>query len=264
MLLLPCLPLRAPCLPRRARVLASEAGSEVDAALLSAVAADHEAECAAGLAQYPTCATAAARPISTREVDDPFEYTQDHPFVGCPVRLASSLLPADVCSLIISEARERDTWDSRYTYAGSSDEAHLYSLPSSHAAVSAALPDVCAAAATLLAPQLPPTGLRVYNALVIRYSAARCRMPAHSDHSLVTVNVALNDAAQYRGGGTWFQALRAEEEQEEEASGSAAGSAADATLPGRVIRLSRAGDAVVHAGSLYHGGAPTLGGAAGF
>ena len=155
MLLMPCLPLRAPCLPRRARVLASEAGSEVDAALLSAVAADHEAECAAGLAQYPTCATAAARPISTREIDDPFEFTQDHPFVGCPVRLASSLLPADACSLIISEARERDTWDSRYTYAGSSDEAHLYLLPSSHAAVSAALPDVCAAAATLLAPQLP-------------------------------------------------------------------------------------------------------------
>ena len=42
MLLLPCLLLRAPCLPHRAHVLASEAESVVDAALLSDAAADHE------------------------------------------------------------------------------------------------------------------------------------------------------------------------------------------------------------------------------
>jgi len=128
---------------------------------------------------------------------------------------------------------------------------HLSALPSSQALVSSSLPEICAAALTLLSSNLESTGMRLYNALVIRYSGDRAMMPAHSDHSLVTVNIALNDRVNYQGGGTWFQALTSDDD-----------AATDTSLStsGRVIRLTEAGDAVVHAGSMYHSGAPTTSG----
>ena len=47
--------------------------------------------------------------------------------------------------------------------------------------------------------------LRVIDAFVVRYSAAKQRaLPLHCDQSQFSLTVALNDRAEYEGGGTFF------------------------------------------------------------
>ena len=49
--------------------------------------------------------------------------------------------------------------------------------------------------------------LRVNEALVVKYDAStgnNC-LPVHQDFSLLTINVALSERADFTGGGTWFQ-----------------------------------------------------------
>lgn len=52
------------------------------------------------------------------------------------------------------------------------------------------------------------SSLRVYDALVLRYDAARdlTHQPTHRDAALLTLNIALSDEAEYEGGGTRFEA----------------------------------------------------------
>ena len=57
-------------------------------------------------------------------------------------------------------------------------------------------------------------------------------MPEHNDFGLLTFNIALSDPAQFKGGGTWFQAI-------------------DATL-----RPSAEGHGLLHASPLSHCGVP--------
>ena len=79
--------------------------------------------------------------------------------------------------------------------------------------------------------------LRVNEALVVKYDAStgnNC-LPVHQDFSLLTLNVALSERADFTGGGTWFQH-------------------SDLTL------LADRGECVMHAGGIPHSGVPVASG----
>ena len=51
--------------------------------------------------------------------------------------------------------------------------------------------------------------LRVFDAFIVKYdSNAQRSLPVHTDQSILSATVALNDPALYEGGGTWFEDLR--------------------------------------------------------
>ena len=92
--------------------------------------------------------------------------------------------------------------------------------------------------------KLPPERLLFREVLVVRYEAAgnagaaavRAKIPLHRDGNLLAWNVALNDCAAFTGGGTVLASLK------------------------ETVLLERAGDLLVHAGSMLHGsGAVTSG-----
>ena len=75
--------------------------------------------------------------------------------------------------------------------------------------------------------------LRVLDAFLVRYNAgAQSSLPTHSDQSLLSFTIALNDPTEYTGGGTWFEKL---------------GLAVDAPAAGHVVMFP---------GKLEHAGHP--------
>ncbi len=96
-----------------------------------------------------------------------------------------------------------------------------------------------------VSPVLVPTVCRLYCVCVCgggclphRYDAAsgnNC-LPVHQDFSLLTINVALTEAASFSGGGTWFQ------------------HSGEGVVAGR-------GEVVMHAGGVPHCGVPVASGA---
>ena len=77
------------------------------------------------------------------------------------------------------------------------------------------------------------TKLRVLDAFLVRYNAgAQSSLPTHSDQSLLSFTIALNDPTEYTGGGTWFEKL---------------GLAVDAPAAGHVVMFP---------GKLEHAGHP--------
>lgn len=76
-----------------------------------------------------------------------------------------------------------------------------------------------------------PNALRVADGFVVKYDAAggQKELKPHRDGSVLSFNIALNEATDYEGGGTWFASLDAP------------------------VRLER-GEMVSHASGLLHGG----------
>jgi hypothetical protein len=163
--------------------LASEADTVNRGALLASQlalnTAEHERECAAGLAAWPSITSAAAAtavgtlPRSVRS--DSLLSPNNEPFgTRDLVHVTTApVLPPDACSVIVAEAEATGAaqgWASRYTLQDSSRELHAAELPASSALIGAALPGIAATAAAALVPLLGPDGghLRVYNALVVR------------------------------------------------------------------------------------------------
>lgn len=75
--------------------------------------------------------------------------------------------------------------------------------------------------------------LHIYDALVVKYDGSGetpAHQPMHSDFSLFSVNIALNDAVDYSGGGTYFE------------------------WTDQVVRLTTAGQAICHPSALRHAG----------
>ena len=95
---------------------------------------------------------------------------------------------------------------------------------------------------TLLLPALSacyPTAapeaarLRVLDCFLVRYDAAhQASLPIHTDQSLLSFTIALNDPSEYQGGGTFFRGL------------------------GRPVDAPAAGHAVLFPGKVEHGGHP--------
>jgi hypothetical protein len=169
--------------PARERVTPSH-----DALLSSQLAlnaAEHQRECEAGLAAWPSIATAAgATPVGTlpRSVrSDSLLSPNNEPFrTRDLVHITTApVLAPDACAAIVAEAEATGNahgWASRYTLQDSSRELHAAELPKSAALIAAALPGIAATAAAVLVPSLGPDGshLRVYNALVVRCVLAHC------------------------------------------------------------------------------------------
>ena len=65
-----------------------------------------------------------------------------------------------------------------------------------------------------------------------RARGAQASLPLHSDQSILSFTIALNDPAEYEGGGTWFRAL------------------------GKAVDAPAAGHAVLFPGKVLHGGQP--------
>lgn len=77
--------------------------------------------------------------------------------------------------------------------------------------------------------------LDIRESFVVKYDEHfQQKLDLHRDASIITVIVALNDAKEYKGGGTYFPSL------------------------GRIITLKNAGDVFLHCGKLQHGGYPVL------
>jgi Tfp pilus assembly protein PilF len=144
------------------------------------------------------------------------------------------LSPAD-CQSLIDDMEAHGAvhgWDARYPVDGFTREVNLADIPSAVGTLNRLL------AGSLLPAVERELGfaastLRVNEALIVKYDAAtgnNC-LPVHVDFSLVTVNIALSDAADFDGGGTWFQ------------------------YSGERLLAPR-GAAVMHAGALPHCGVP--------
>jgi hypothetical protein len=94
--------------------------------------------------------------------------------------------------------------------------------------------------------------MRVHDAFIVRYDA-ECDMslslPEHSDTSVISFTVPLNQQGQdFEGGGTWFESISIAEEQEQE-------EVLVPTHTGAVLNADR-GQAVAFAGPLRHAGYP--------
>jgi hypothetical protein len=126
-------------------------------------------------------------------------------------------------------------WTTSRHYSVPTTDIPLLSLPE-------LLPHFNDALATLLLPALSATyptaapsasRLRVLDCFLVRYDAAKqASLPTHTDQSLLSFTIALNDPSEYDGGGTWFRGL------------------------GRALDAPAAGHAVLFPGSIEHGGHP--------
>ena len=104
------------------------------------------------------------------------------------------------------------------------------------------LPDWNEALRTLLLPALSAcypeaapraSQLHVHDCFLVRYDASKqSSLPTHTDQSLLSFTIALNDPSEYEGGGTYFRGL------------------------GRAVDAPAAGHAVLFPGKVEHGGQP--------
>jgi hypothetical protein len=185
----------------------------------------------------------------------PLVSRDNHPFGSNElVCLCSNLLTAAECQAIVADAETiggEHGWGSRYTYQELSSDLHAEALPVARSVLDFALPERILPAVAAAFPYAVPNGpasLRVHNAIVVKYdaSANKTRMPSHTDASVITVNVALTPTlGNFEGGGTWVQALASRPPYDEEKEGF-----------GGTLRSPKAGDALIQAGRIKHGGAP--------
>eukprot|EP00967_Tisochrysis_lutea_P143718 scaffold267341_cov30-Tisochrysis_lutea.AAC.2 len=142
-------------------------------------AVDHQRECDAGLATWPSVVQAGKAtvvPTVAHTVQsDSLLSPGNEPFgTRALVHVTTApVLAPEACSAIVEEAERVGAtrgWASRYTLQDSSNELHAAELSASAALISDALPTIAATAAAALLPSLAPDGshLRVYNSLVVR------------------------------------------------------------------------------------------------
>jgi len=170
------------------------------------------------------------------------------------------LLPRDECARAIELAEEHASrsggWtSSRHTQAATTD------LPVK------AIPELLewfnAKLATTLFPMLAarypdkivsPDRLRAHDAFVVKYdgdsAGAQNSLAVHTDESAFSFTIALNDRAEYSGGGTCFESLRLSEED---------GGGKRDDFEARTLNAD-AGGVVAFPGTVRHGGSPVTGG----
>ena len=221
--------------------------NERTASLEKKLASDHEANCAKAAQLWATCdddATSAysggweAYPAPSGGVSPGnMPYGTDRLLL----KSAAPLLSADDCQALIDQMEAHGAvngWDARYPVSGFTREVNVADIPESVALLNRALRSCLLPAAAAEFNAFAASELRVNEALVVKYDAStgnNC-LPVHQDFSLLTINVALSERADFTGGGTWFQHN-------------------DLTL------LADRGEAVMHAGGIPHCGVPVASGA---
>ena len=156
------------------------------------------------------------------------------------LRSRAPLLPPDECAELIRRMEAHGAehgWDGRYPIPGHTHEVKVSDMPGALALLNDRLGRGGLLRACAEPFGLSPAELRVNEALVVKYDAASGHnaLPVHVDFSLLTLNAALSDQADYAGGGTWFEHTD------------------------EVIR-SACGEGLLHAGGLPHCGVPVSSG----
>ncbi|CAB9511693.1 P4Hc [Seminavis robusta] len=151
----------------------------------------------------------------------PFEWVDNHVAIRTlePVLLREETNSIQRAAETLWESQDGSSSRFSYQYATNS-EAHVSDFPSdsdatlaiNRALLTKIYPLIRRAFPTISPPKDVP--LFVYDALVIRYNATksgdsnqtpRAGQPLHRDLGLVSVNVMLNDATDFEGGGTFFE-----------------------------------------------------------
>jgi predicted 2-oxoglutarate/Fe(II)-dependent dioxygenase YbiX len=150
----------------------------------------------------------------------------DHPL--CYLHRLQGILSQEDCAALI-QAAEKTGWTTDRHRQATQDIplAHLGDLGE----------EIKAALHKSIFPQiaalysLEAHHLAIKDAFVIKYDTTTQRhLPIHRDASLLTLSIALNDASEYQGGGTYFPYIN------------------------ELILLPQAGDLLVHCGKIQHGG----------
>jgi len=149
------------------------------------------------------------------------------------------LLPKPTCERYIAAAEAWATrsggWTTSRHYAVATTDIPLTSLPELLPSFNEALGTLLLPALSACYPEVAPLAsrLRVLDCFLVRYDANRqASLPVHTDQSLLSFTIALNDPTKYEGGGTFFRGL------------------------GRAIDAPAAGHAVLFPGKVEHGGHP--------
>ena len=205
----------------------------------------HETNCVESAQTWATCEDGAAGRYDGgwMELTAPPVSPENKPYGTDRLILKSHapLLSASECSTLIEQMEAHGAangWDARYPVDGFTREVNLADIPESVTLLNRALAETLLPAVASEFGAFGASSLRVNEALVVKYDAAtgnNC-LPVHQDFSLLTINVALSDAADFEGGGTWFQ------------------------HDGATTVLGR-GEALVHAGGIPHCGVPVSRGA---
>lgn len=141
--------------------------------------------------------------------------------------IVEACMPRDFCQHIIQTAEAHPWTQERHTQP--TLDQPIQNIPALHSRIvdfleQEAFPKVAALY------QLPADALAIREAFVVKYDASSQKLDLHRDASILTLSIALNDASEYTGGGTYFASLQ------------------------RVLPLPHAGDMLIHCGKLQHGG----------
>ena len=149
------------------------------------------------------------------------------------------LLPPEACREYIAAAEawadKHGGWTTSRHVSVPTTDVPLVSLPELLPAFNKALHTLLLPALSAAYPHAAPEAskLRVLDCFLVRYAAgSQASLPTHTDQSLLSFTIALNDPSEYEGGGTWFRGL------------------------GRAIDAPAAGHAVLFPGKVEHGGHP--------
>ena len=153
------------------------------------------------------------------------------------------LLPKQTCDRYIAAAEawaaRSGGWTTSRHYSVATTDIPLVSLPELLPSFNEALHTLLLPALAACYPEAAPhaSALQVLDCFLVRYDASKqSSLPTHTDQSLLSFTIALNDPSDYEGGGTWFQGL------------------------GRAVDAPSAGHAVLFPGKVEHGGHPITSG----
>jgi len=147
------------------------------------------------------------------------------------------LLPKPTCERYIAAAEawaaRSGGWTTARHHSVATTDIPLTSLDELLPSFNEALRTLLLPALSACYPEAAPlaSSLRVLDCFLVRYDATKqASLPTHTDQSLLSFTIALNDPGEYDGGGTWFRGL------------------------GRAIDAPAAGHAVLFPGKVEHGG----------
>ena len=149
------------------------------------------------------------------------------------------LLPKPTCERYITAAEawaaRSGGWTTARHHSVATTDIPLTSLDELLPSFNEALRTLLLPALSACYPEAAPlaSSLRVLDCFLVRYDATKqASLPTHTDQSLLSFTIALNDPGEYDGGGTWFRGL------------------------GRAVDAPAAGHAVLFPGKVEHGGHP--------
>ena len=149
------------------------------------------------------------------------------------------LLPKAVCAHFIATAeawaKKNGGWTTARHYSVATTDVPLIDLPELLPSFNQALHEALLPALASLYPKAAPLAsrLRVLDCFLVRYDAeAQNSLSLHTDQSLLSFTIALNDPTEYEGGGTFFRGA------------------------GRAIDAPAAGHAIMFPGKAEHAGEP--------